>query len=92
MQSNINSRFKYMIKGSIESKKTVILACRVLPSEVIEKIYNIAFPAWTCCSCNNVICFLCKYACCENAQAVFCVCLLCTKCPTHGTKCYGTHD
>jgi hypothetical protein len=84
-------RFKFT-KGQMEYKKAVIQVCRTLPCNIIEKIYSLAYPTWKCCTCVNNVCFLCKYACCENAEAVFCVCLLCTKCPKHGTRCHGTHD
>ena len=84
-------RFKFT-KRQMEYKKAIIQVCRTLPSNLIEKIYSLAYPTWKCCTCVNNVCFLCKYACCENAEAVFCVCLLCTKCHKHGTKCHGTHD
>ena len=87
----MSTRFKFV--RQMEYKKAVIQSCRGLPNDIIKKIYYLSFPKWTCCSCDsNTICFLCKNACCENAQAVFCVCLLCTKCSKHGTRCFGSHD
>ena len=89
--NNNSNRFKF-VKDQREYKKAIIHCCRVLPNSIIIKIYDLAFPKWSLCDCKKQnTCYLCEHACCENAVAVFCVCLLCTKCSKHGTRCHGNH-
>ena len=47
------------------------------------------------CECrDNYICLKCRYACCEYAERIFCVCLYCYKCDKHviTRRCHGSHD
>ena len=89
---NYKNKFK-LVNGPDLYLQAIIDSLPKLPNDICKIIYNKAFPEWCMCRCsNNNTCYLCRHACCYKAQAVFCVCLLCMKCPDHGFKCHGTHD
>jgi len=64
-----------------------------LDAELCSKVLMSAIPKQQLCRCHkDWTCSLCMYACCEQAQRKFCVCLCRTICPTHGKHCKGSHE
>lgn len=87
-----NNSKKYLTK-KIEEKVLALKIMDVLDNDVKKKIFKTAFPKYFECMCSeNFLCNNCKYACCEKAQIVFCMCLCSTKCEVHGHRCNGSHD
>ena len=68
-----------------------------IPSDISRQILETAMK-WEIggamfCTCKpEYLCPVCRYACCEKAIGVMCMCLQATTCPDHGFRCNGSHD
>lgn len=84
-------RFQFMKKTYEDRKVATLKACECLPTDITKDIFNrIRFNK---CMCrDNLVCWDCKYSCCEMSTPTFCVCIHATQCPNHGRRCNGSHD
>jgi hypothetical protein len=69
--------------------------CRVCGEQLDDERFARAFWRHESQVCSTA-CYskeqLARYACCEQAVTVNCVCMYAISCPVHGGKHYGTHD
>lgn len=69
--------------------------CRVCGGSVSDEVLAFAFWKHEIAVCSSE-CLrseqLKRYACCEKAVHVGCVCMYSTDCPEHGRRCHGSHD
>jgi hypothetical protein len=84
-------RYKYMPQKTQTNQSIArVFQIHNVPTEICEKIANTV--SYNCRCKDNIVCLMCKHACCKKAQEKFCVCTLSFSCPDHGYRCIGSHD
>ena len=84
---------KHFVATSIPKiVETHMILSKLLNDDLAEIILDKTYTPWERCKCFNKTCILCEFACCERAYKACCVCNVKTKCPKHGTRCFGNHD
>ena len=89
----MGDRYKFTITKDKYIANTLLCMNTKTPREILEPMIKEGMINLQFCTCENGwTCLVCKYACCEKAIGMFCMCTQATRCHKHGFRCNGSHS